>query len=140
MAVLQWKKANTQIYLTDLYPKGPFWCVISSHLLFAIPFSYLLSFFPPFRPHAFSLAPSHPYLTSVKLPYLTSLPPYLPFYFPFYHPAFQPIITGLSSLLNLSMYLFIYLNLRSWQDFSLSSFSFSECFLSLNSTPRHNSY
>ena len=25
MAVLEWKKKDTQIFLTDLYPKGPFW-------------------------------------------------------------------------------------------------------------------
>ena len=25
MAVLRWTAGNTQIYLTDLYPKGPFW-------------------------------------------------------------------------------------------------------------------
>ena len=25
MAILEWKPSNTQIYLTDLYPKGPFW-------------------------------------------------------------------------------------------------------------------
>jgi hypothetical protein len=25
LAVLQWKMEDTQIYLTDLYPQGPFW-------------------------------------------------------------------------------------------------------------------
>lgn len=25
LAVLQWKMEDTQIYLTDLYPEGPFW-------------------------------------------------------------------------------------------------------------------
>ena len=25
MAVLEWKAGDSQIYLTDLYPKGPFW-------------------------------------------------------------------------------------------------------------------
>jgi hypothetical protein len=25
LAVLQWPLSSTQIYLTDLYPKGPFW-------------------------------------------------------------------------------------------------------------------
>jgi hypothetical protein len=25
MAILQWKGGDTQMYLTDLYPEGPFW-------------------------------------------------------------------------------------------------------------------
>lgn len=30
MAVLQWDLGSTQVYLTDLYPKGPFWCAALS--------------------------------------------------------------------------------------------------------------
>lgn len=25
MAILEWKKEDTQMFLTDLYPEGPFW-------------------------------------------------------------------------------------------------------------------
>jgi hypothetical protein len=43
LAILQWRPGNTQVLLTDLYPKGPFWyaihgseVVVTSHDLLSL--------------------------------------------------------------------------------------------------------
>lgn len=39
MAILQWSLNDTQILLTDLYPKGPFWCPQPLHHHYIIQYS-----------------------------------------------------------------------------------------------------